>query len=199
MELQELQTLWQQYDVKLTANTQINKEILRRIIRKKPERKIKWSKMYHATGLFLMPVLLLIIFTIRPLISRHELGFYIGIFLFFGGCFMGWIWSFKNYLLLRRIDLTNMIIISRRDIISLEKFRTRVLQSGYILSPFVILGVFMMSGVRFSPQQTFFSILPLILCFLVMLTSMYFQFKWKNEWFKKINSELDELEELEKE
>jgi acyl-ACP thioesterase len=45
MELIELQNIWVQYDKKLTDNTRLNKEILRRMLISKPEKRLNWIKI----------------------------------------------------------------------------------------------------------------------------------------------------------
>jgi len=62
--------------------------------------------------------------------------------------------------------------------------------------PIIVIGVFMMFNMPFFTKA---SALPLSLIFVVMVVSMYYKFRWKNWWFKKLNFELDEIEQLEKE
>ena len=45
MELLQLENIWKEFDKKITDNTLINKEILRRMLISKPERHLNWLKL----------------------------------------------------------------------------------------------------------------------------------------------------------
>ena len=198
MEWTELQALWQQYDARIAENTRINKEVLKRMLRTKPERRINWVTIQTGANIFLMPVVLLLIFTLVPLNIKfnHGLVPYLGLFLYGGIMLFAYCWSIKYFMLLRKVDFTHSVSATRKNLKQLEKFYTKILKLGYLLVPVAFIGVFMMSNMPIFTKST---IAPLSLVIVVMVVSMYYKFRWKNWWFGKLNTELDEIEQLENE
>jgi hypothetical protein len=196
MEWSEFQALWQQYDARIAENTRINKEVLKRMLRAKPERRVNWIRLQTGAGVLLMPIVLFFLFTLLPFKFNQGFALYLGIFLYGGGCLLAYCWSIKYFLLLRNINFTNSVTATRKNLKQLEKFQTKIIKIGYFLMPFAIIGVFLMFDM---PLFTKRSLVPLSLCFVVMVGSMYYKFRWKNRWFRKLNFELDEIEQLEKE
>ncbi len=199
MELDELQAMWQQYDHRLTENIRLNKEILKKMLKARPERRINWVTLQTGASLLLTPFILLIIFSFSEIKLNIGIHLFLGIFMFGGCCLVGYFWSVKHFLLLRKINFINPVTTTRKDINQFEKCNTKSLKMGYSLMPFGIIGVFLMFDMHFPTPVSLYALTPLLLCFVVMIVSLYFRLKWKNWWFKKLNAELDEIEELEKE
>ena len=203
MEMIELQKMWQQYDARIAENTRINKEILKRMLRAKPERRINWVMLQTGAGLLLMPVITLILFTSPSARFSSGIKLYMGILLFGVGFIISFLWSMKRLHLLRKINFTNPITTTRKNINETERFQTTVIKMGYlILMPIILTGVFLLSDMHISTPThplTIYTITPVLLCIVVMFVSIYFKIRWKNWWFRKLNVELDELEALEKE
>ena len=194
MEFTELQALWQQQNAQIAENTRINKEILKRILKVKPERRINWVTLQTGAGLFINPIILLLFFTLAPITFNHGLALYLGISLY--GCIvlLGFYWSIKYFMLLRNIDFTNSVTTTRKNLRQLEKFHTTRLKLVCLMFPIALIGVFLMFDIPITKES--FVILPLML--VMMVVSIYYRFRWKNWWFGKLNSELDEIEQLEK-
>jgi len=195
MEWTELQTLWQQYDARIAENTRINKEILKRMLRTKSERRVNWVTLQTGAGLFLMPIVLFLLFALFPFKFNHGLALYLGIFLYGGGVLFAYCRSINYFMLLRNIDFTHSVIATRKNLIQLEQFQTKILKSSFWLMPIIVIGVFIMFDMPIFTKK---SVVPLSLIIVVMAVSMYYKFRWKNWWFGKLNFELDEIEQLEK-
>jgi len=58
----ELQTLWQEQNTQIAENTRINKEILKRMLRLKPEKKIRWEALKKGGSLIFGPVFITFLF-----------------------------------------------------------------------------------------------------------------------------------------
>ena len=197
MEWTELQALWQQYDARIAENTRINKEILKRMLRAKPERRINWITLKEGANMLLMPIVLLLVFTLVPFKYNHGLALYLGIFLYGGGVLVSYYWSLKYFMLLRKIDFTHPVTTTRKNLKQLEIFYTKRLKNlGYKLMPIGIIGIYLLFDMLIFTKS---SLVPFSLMFVVWVVSMYFKFRWKNWWFGKLNTELDEIEQLEKE
>ena len=196
MEWTELQALWQQYDARITENTRINKEVLKRMLWTKSERRINRITLQTGASLFVNNIVLLLFFTLAPLKFNHGLVLYLGISLFAGGVLLVNFWSIKYFILLRNIDFTHSVIATRKHIEQVEKFQTKRIKLGYSFLPISFIGVFLLFDMLpFTKLQIVF----LSLMFVVAIVSMYYEFRWKNWWFGKLNLELDEIEQLEKE
>jgi len=197
MELAELQNLWTKQDETMKENVRLNREILRQLLQQKPERRILWIK-FHSIYELILPLILLPIF-IPGMQFRDEFTFYLGALLFGTFCAVTYWWAIRYFLLVMKIDFSSSIIILKRQIAELEKNKLKTKKIGFLLFPFVLIGIFMLGGFRIN-EFTFFSMLPLLLILVVFSASVYITFKYSIfERFRKLNQEITELERLEKE
>lgn len=196
MELIELQNIWGQYEKKLSDNTRLNKEILRRMLISKPEKRLNWIKISAGFNLIL-PIVLILLVLVPHIQFRSSIDFYIGLGLFSAFSLITYIWAIRYYLLICKIDFSEPILAIKKEVAELEKYNIKLTKIGYIFAPFAIIGVFLMAKFPFFSIN---SILPLSLIILVMITSIYYTFKYSiYERFRKLNNEIREIEELEKE
>ncbi len=194
MELIELQAIWQQYDKSLSENTKINKEVLKRILISKPEKRINWEKTKTGVNLIL-PIALILLILVPNIHYRSSIDFYIGIFMFGIVSTVIYYWSVKYYILISKIDFSSSITLIKKNIKQLEKYKIKLKRLGYILMPFGIIGIFLMSKFPFFSKN---SILPFSLIIAVMIVSIYYTFKYSIfEQFRKLDREIEELEKLE--
>ena len=195
MELIELQNMWQQYDDKLSETTRLNKEILKRLLQSRPERRLNWIKLKAGFNLVL-PIAAIGLVLLPNIKFRNEIDFYAGFLLFGIVYILFYYWSIRYYMLINKIDYTNSITLIRKKVKQLEKYKIKISRLGYILIPFGILGIFLMANFPIFSKH---SILPLSLIILVFFGSVYYTFKYEVfEQFRKIDIELDEIEQLEK-
>jgi hypothetical protein len=196
MELTELQNIWGQYEKKLTDNTRINKEILRRMLISKPEKRLNRIKINAGFNLIL-PIVLILLVLVPHLQFRSSIDFYVGLGLFTAVLLITYIWAIRYYLLICKIDFSEPILAIKKRIAELEKYKIKITRIGFIFTPFAMTGVFIMAQIPFFSIN---SIVPFSLIILVMITSIYYTFKYSiYERFRKLNIEIKEIEELEKE
>ena len=199
MELSELQNIWQQYDKKITQNTRLNKEILRLMLISKPRRRLNWIKIQAGYSI-LSPLIFVIALLVLNVQFYISISFYIGLALFLPVYTITYIWDIKYFILIRKIDFSMPVLTLKKEIAQLEKYKIKKTQIRYMLMPFAMAGFLLMiiHSMNFSPN--FVSIIPLLLIVLVFLSSMYITFKYSiYERFKKLNLEIEEIENLEKE
>ncbi len=195
MELAELQNMWKQYDNKLSETTRLNKEILKRMLQAKPEKMLNLIRIKAAFNLIL-PLVLISLVLIPGIQFRNEIDFYSGILLFGTVYILFYFWAIKYFLLTSKIDFTEPVVQIRKSIKQMEKYKIKITRLGFFLIPFGIVGVFLMSEIPIFSKS---SIIPLALIVVVFIGSVYFTFKYHIfEQFKKINTELDEIEQLER-
>jgi len=197
MELNELQSLWIENDKKISDSIRFNKEILRRMLMSKPEKRFNWIKIKAEISLF-SPIILFLALLVTDIQFRLTLNFYIGLGLFAVIYVTNYVWGIRYFLLIRKIDFSGAILSLKKEIAELEKYKIKITRISYMLMPFAILGIFLMLIQK--PIYTAESIVMLVLIVLVYISSIYYTFKYSiYERFRKLNKEIAEIEELEKE
>jgi hypothetical protein len=194
MELSELQAIWQQHDKNLIENTKINKEVLKRILISKPEKRLNREKI-NAVFNLILPIALILLILVPNIHYRPTIEFYTGIFLFGAVSSALYYWSVRYYILIDRIDFSNSVTMIKKNIKQLEKYKIKLKRFGYLLMPFGIIGIFLMCKFPFFSIN---SILPFSIIIAVMIASIYFTFKYSiYKQFRLLNKEIEELEKLE--
>ena len=199
MELSELQNIWQEYDKKISENTRINKEILRLLLLEKPRKRLNWIKLKAGTWLF-SPVLFVFLILILDVQFNISPRFFIGLGLFLPVIVITYFWDIKYFTLIRGIDFTMPVLSIKKVITELQKYKLKTTKIRYLLMPLAMTGFLLMIIHKITIKLDFFSILPLLLIVLVFFSSMYFTFKYSiYERYKKLNKDIDEIVQLEKE
>ncbi len=197
MELIELENIWKEYDKKIINNTRLNKEILKRMLISKPEKQLNWIKIKATINVF-SPLILPLLLLVMNVHFYLTINFYIGLVLFMAIYVITYIWDIRYFLLIRKIDFTQAILSIKKGIAELEKYKIKITRIRYILMPFAIFGIFLMLIQKpiFNKEFSIF----LVLVVLVFISSIYYTFKYSiYERFRKLNSEIEEIEILEKE
>jgi hypothetical protein len=196
MELTELQNIWQEYDKKLSQNTRLNKEILIMMLKSKPQKRVTWIKLKAAFNLIL-PIILILGIWVPRVEFRNETSFYVGFLLFGPFALLTYYWAIRYYLLINKIDYNNSITAIKKNIKEIEKYKIKMTKFGYIFAPFAMTGVFLIANIPILSKDSF---LPISLIIIVMGISIYCTFKYSIfERFRKLNMEIEEIEQLEKE
>lgn len=194
MELEDLQNIWVDYDRKLSESTLLNKEILRRMLILKPEKRLKEIKI--KTGFMLILGIVSIIFLLVRVQYRPTIDFYIGVLLFGILGAPVYFWRVRYFMRIGKIDFSNSITLIKKDLKEIEKYKIKITKFAYFLMPFGAAGIFMIAEI---PVFSKHFILPLSLIILVMFSSIFYTFKYSIfGQFKKLNLEIDEIEQLEK-
>jgi hypothetical protein len=196
MELVELQAIWQQYDKNILESTKINKEVLKRILISKPEKRLNWEKIKAGFSLIL-PIVLVFLILVPNIKYRLSIDFYVGVFMFGMVFSVLYYWSVRYYLLIGRIDFSSSVTLIKKNIKQLEKYKIKLKRLGFIIMPFGLIGIYLLGEFPVFSKD---SILPISLIILVMIISIYYTFKYSIfEQFKILNREIEEVEKLEKE
>ena len=196
MELNELQNIWLQYDRKIIDNTHLNKEILKRMLMSKPEKRLNWIKIKAGFNV-LSPVILILLIKVMDMKFNLTSSFCIGLSLFLTLFIINYIWNIRYFLLIRKIDFSGAILLVKKQIAELEKYKIKTTKIRYLIMPFAIIGIFFMLIQK--PIFNTESIIMFALIILVYISSIYYTFKYSiSEQFRKLNKEIFEIEELEK-
>jgi hypothetical protein len=197
MELDELQNIWVQYDKKISDNTRLNKEILKRMLITKPEKRLNWIKIKTGFNIF-SPIIFISLIMFMNVKFSLTINFYIGLSLFIAIFVITYIWNIRYFLLIRKIDFSGAILSIKKGIAELEKYKIKTTRIRYMIMPFAILGIFFMIFQKpiFNTESIVFFGLILI----IFISSIYYTFKYSiNEQFRKLDKEIAEIVELEKE
>jgi len=199
MELIELQNIWQEYDKKLSENTRLNKEILRLMLLSKPQKRLNWIKIKAGLNIF-SPILFVMILLVLDVQFSLTINFYIGLGIFLPVYAITYIWDIRYFKLIRAIDFSMPVLSIKKVIAELEKYKIKTTRLRYLLMPFAMIGFLLMIIHKITFSFNLVSIIPLLLIILVFISSMYFTFKYSiYERFSKLNKEIDDIEQLEKE
>jgi hypothetical protein len=196
MEWKELEALWQQYDARIAENTRINKEVLKRIIRKKPERRLNRLKRLAISDM-VGPLMLVICIVLVPNIKfRNEWDFYLGLFLLIPFLVYGLYGAIKCFLIIRDIDFVNPVVTTKKQLIRLEELVLKRSKLIFLSVFLMIIGIYLMSQfVTVVKHLIMLSIFIVLLLFVVR----YIHLKWFKGKMNRFYGELDEIEQLEKE
>jgi hypothetical protein len=144
MELDELKNIWVQYDKKITDNTRLNKEILKRMLISKPEKRLNWFKIKAGYNLFI-PIILVLLMMFMDVKFNLTIYFYSGLSLFTASFVITYIWNVRYFLLIRKIDFSDAILSIKKGIAELEKYKIKTSRIKYmIIIPFAMLAIFSM-------------------------------------------------------
>lgn len=197
MELIELENIWKEQDKKMTNSISLNKEILKRMLIVKPEKRINWIKIKAWIEIF-SPLILLIFFVNTKIQFTFNVSFYVGLCLFSAVFILVYIWNVKYFLLTRKIDFSDKILDIKKRIAELEKYKIKTTRIKYLLMPLAMIGIFMMIFDKFPLNKE--AIIMYVLIILVFISSLYYTFKISiYEQFKRINREIEEVESIDKE
>lgn len=194
MELEELKTIWSQHEKMLVENTVLNKQLLKKILTVNTGRRIDWLKVRSLVALIL-PLPLFIFIVIPRIQFTLEFDVVIGFLLFASISVITYAWAIKLYLRIERLNPNGPITNVSKQLKLVEKYKLKITRNGYILAPFMIVGVFLSAGIQFlSAKMIPFYALMVV----VFLISMYVRSKHGLlAQIRKIDRDIEEISKLE--
>lgn len=197
MEINELQMLWQQQNTQILENTRINKEVLKRILIMNPEKRINREKIKSLINL-ISPIALVIFIFIPSFHYRDTVIYITGLLMFVTVFFLIYYWQVMYFLLLNKVDFSATIVVIKKQIATLEKYKIKTTKLKYALMPIAILGIFGMLIQK--PNFNNESIVLFVLIVAVFTASALVTFKISiKEQFRQLNKEINEVEKIEAE
>ena len=194
MELEDLKTIWSQYEKMLFENTVLNKQLLKKILTVNTERRIDWLKVRSMVAVILpLPLYIFIVIPRIQFIFEFEIVF--GFLLFASISVVTYVWAIKLYLRIERLNPNGPITTVSKQLKLIEKYKLRITRNGYILAPFMIIGVFLSAGIPFLSEK----MIPFYaLVVVVFMISLYVRSKHGLvAQIRKIDREIDEISKLE--
>ena len=195
MELLELQNIWNQYDKKISENIRLNKEILREMLISKTEKRLNSIKAKVGIRLtlsfLLVPTILIFNIPIRTTADFYiGLSLFTGIFVFFG------IYRIKYFLMFNRIDFSRSVSLIKKEVNELKKYEIKMSHVGLLLLPLGAISIFLLAKI---PLLTLDTWIPLSFIIIILTATYIYKTKYSyEERFRKLNQEIEEMAELEK-
>ena len=197
MEIEDLKTIWEKYDNKLDNLEKLNKKLIMETLSKKPQRKLGWMQFRSLYALIIPPAFLLLALQSQFKMENVDLRFVIGCFLTLAVIlFLGYL-SFKSYVELKGIDLTNDSIIDSarkvnkyNDILNIRHKYTFITYP--LLFAWMILIIW--KGLHFNMNTILFMIGLFV--FSIVLGNR--QYKALKEKIERLENEILDLKEYEK-
>ena len=195
MELLELENIWKNFDNKITENTRLNKEILKRMLLSNPKKRMNLIKLKAGINIF-SPFILAALVFLFDMKFHISVTFYIGLSLFMIVFTLTYLWEIQYFLLICKINFNDPVLTIKKEVTILEKYKIKTTRLRYMLVPIAMFGIFMMLFQK--PVFNAESIIFFILVILVFITSVYLTFKYSiYERFRMLNREIEEIEKLE--
>lgn len=136
----------------------------------------------------ILPLPLFIFIVIPRIQFAFEFDFVFGFLLFASISMITYIWAIKLYLRIERLNPNGPITTARMQLKLVEKYKLKITRNGFILNPFMIVGVFL------SAKMIPFYALMVV----VFLVSMYVRSKHGLlAQIRKIDRDIKEISKLE--
>jgi hypothetical protein len=195
MELTELQDIWKNQDEKLSKSIRLNRMILKKIILTRPEKRLRRMKIEIGIGL-VVPIFF-IPFMYYQFHFRNNADFFIGLSIFLGLLIFTYIQRIKHFQLANKINFSDPVLFIKKNINKLEKYQMKMLRLMFLIMP---LGFFSIFLIEKLPILTTDTLVPLTLMIVILVATYFFKGRYTYvQRFRKLNQEIEEIEELEKE
>jgi RNA polymerase sigma-70 factor, ECF subfamily len=129
---------------------------------------------------------------------RSTIDFYIGVSLFTVLFILACIFRIKFFLMAGSFNFSNSVSSVKKGINELEKYQFKMLRIALlIILPLGLISIFLIAKIPFLTQDT---LIPLSLMIIILTVSFIYKTKYSyEERFRKLNQEIEEIEELERE
>jgi hypothetical protein len=197
MEIEELKSIWQQYDSKLDNLERLNKKLIMETLSKKPQKKLNWMKYRSLYALISAPVIIIVALQDYWKVENIDLKFIIGCFLallvLVYACYV----EFKSFMILKDVDLSNDSIIESARKVSAFK-SIFVNRQKYVIMTFPILfcGIILIGWKSFR-FDTHTILYMSALCVFALFWGIK-QYKNRKEKIDQLHKEILDLNEYEK-
>jgi len=193
MEIGELKTIWQQYDLKLNNLEKLNKKLVLETLSRKPQSKINWMRYRSIYVLFMIPILIVVLY---PYIKIEYIDWKMII-----GCILSlsvvinWAYIYlENFGALKGINLAkDPIIESAQKITDYKSIFNRRQKFVWITYPVLFAGILLITWNAYTFNTK--TILFMAGLFIFALLLGIKQFKEQKQRIDRLEKEILELNE----
>ena len=116
-------------------------------------------------------------------------------FLFGSITVITYVWSVQAYLKIEKLNINESILSFRKQLKLVEKYKLRITRYGFILAPFMIVGIFLSVGITFLSAKMIPFYVLMVISFLI---GSYVRSKHGLiAQIRKINNDIEEISNLE--
>ena len=194
MELEELKTMWQQYDSKLNNLEKMNKKLLMETFSKKPRRRLNYMKFQNIYGIIGSPILIIVVFYPYFKVENIDLKFIIGGLLTLFVVIFCICINFKKFRAVKRINIEDDTVLnSAKKVTDLHRIFNSTQMYTWISVPIMFAGVLLMiwKWVTFDARNILF--MAGLLIFIIVYGAK--QFKIQQNRIEKLRKEIHDLYE----
>lgn len=193
MELEDLENIWKRHNSKSDENISLNKELLKQMLMLKSKKRLRWTTIKAGFNLIL-PVVILLMF-VPKFRYRAELDFYASMIFFGMFCLLTYYWAVRYFILLQKIDFNKTLTAVKKQIYDLENYKIRITKISFVLMPFAIISIFIISEIPIFSKL----LLPFLLLMIAIVISIFYTFKhYMSENYRTL-IDIKEIEKLEME
>ena len=195
MDINEIKKCWKEEERRISGKIEINRTVSLKKLRTSFYR-IKIRRFFQIVCASIY-IPLVLIFVVFPHIKNDgSFGFYLAFISFMAYILAALIFQMYSFICLMKIDMTDPILKTQKEIIRLETIEKKRTTTAYIIVPLMILCVFRTIGVSLFRQET---ILFIVLCVLFAIIGYIIQVKYllPKEYYR-VKSYLDEIDEADK-
>jgi hypothetical protein len=194
MEVEELDKMWQQYDLKLDNLERLNKRLILDTLSKKPKRNLNWLQVKIIYAIIVTPLVFVFFFKEFIIISDLDWQMIVGGLLSIAVLFTLMYFYIKGFLALVGIKVNeNNILTSYQKVCKYKSIVNRRQKYLWVSYPILIVG-FVLVGHRiltFDTKGLFFMIGILVFVFVIG----YARFKYQQNEIKVLEDDLKELKD----
>jgi hypothetical protein len=151
MDLEELKSIWQQYDLKLDKLEKLNKKLVMETLSKKPQSKLNWLRYRTILSVIVAPVLLISVFYPYLKIENIDLKFILGWILTLSSIIYVTYINFKSFMILKGINVgEDPIIESAKKVNNYRTIVTARQKYVWITFPVLCAGVIFIAWKGFT-------------------------------------------------
>ena len=194
MEIEELKTIWQQYDSRLDHLEKLNKKLIMETLSKKPQKKLNWIKYRSLFSIFMLPIILTFGLHDCFRIENVDLKFIIGSLLTLVFVVVLSYLNFKGFMVLQGVDLSNdSIIESARKVTEFKRLFVSKRKFNLMVFPLFFAGILLIGWKSFHFDLN--TIVVLIGVFVFSLALGYKQLKMYKARIERLEKEIHDLNE----
>jgi hypothetical protein len=194
MDLEELTSLWRQYDNKLNSLEKLNKKLVMETLSKKPQSKLDWMKNKTLLGVILTPILLIVVFYPYIKIENIDWKFILGWVLTLSTVIYVVYTNIKSFNIMKEINIGGEPIIE--TVKKMNAYKTIINNRQkyvWISYPAIFAGVLLIAwqNFRFDPKTIFFMVILFVTALALGIKQLWIQ----NKKIENLENEISELKD----
>jgi hypothetical protein len=204
METNKLQEMWTDFDKKISDNTQLNREMLKRMLISEPKR--RFSQLILKAGIeVIVIIVMLIYFFVKHVSFQPTIVFTLGLTIFVTAIGTPIIGHIRYFLMLYKINFSESVLSLKKKINESERLKEKNNRYGRIMVPLILISAWFITqdfkDISMSHLKTFgepLFVISVIVSVIASVIAVLSIKHFKDKTLYRLNIELSEIEELER-